>query len=489
MTRIIVVNNPQEWKFELADVNVVSAWDYITEETYSNLKNIRVYNLCRSYRYQSYGYYVSLLAAARGHKPTPSVTTINDMKSPSVIRVVSDDLEDMIQKKLAHIQSDKFMLSIYFGRNVAKHYDQLCSHLFRLFEAPFLRGYFARSNKVWHLHNISPISLSEVPIEHYDFITETAKQYFAGKRLSAPKTNATRYDLAILYNDEESSPPSDRKAIDLFERAAESLGLGTEIITKDDYNRIAEFDALFIRETTNVNHHTYRFARRAEAEGLVVVDDPLSILRCTNKVYLHELLTKKQLPVPKSLMVHKGNVKTIPQILNYPFILKQPDSSFSLGVEKVENDGQYQMALEKLFETSMLLIAQEFMPTAFDWRVGIFDHKPLFVCKYFMAYRHWQIIKRDSSTGKITEGRFETLPLDKVPSNVVKLAMKAAQFIGDGLYGVDIKEVEDSPYIIEINDNPSIDSGVEDMVAKKDLYTEIMQVFINRIEKRKEQRS
>jgi len=489
MTPVIVVNNPQEWKFDIADVSVISAWDYITETTYSNLKNIRVYNLCRSYRYQSYGYYVSLLAAARGHKPTPSVTTINDMKSPSVIRIVSDDLEDMIQKKLSHIQSDKFMLSIYFGRNVAKHYDQLCSHLFRLFEAPFLRGYFVCSNNVWHLHNISPISLSEVPEEHFDFITETAKEFFAGRRLSTLRLNAVRYDLAILYNEGEISPPSDKKAIDLFIKAADSLGLGTETITKDDYNRIAEFDALFIRETTSVNHHTYRFARRAEAEGLVVVDDPLSILRCTNKVYLNELLTKKQIPVPRTLTIHKGNVKTIPEGLSYPFIVKQPDSSFSRGVEKVENDGQYQTAVEKLFETSMLLIAQEFMPTPFDWRVGIFDHKPIFICKYFMAYRHWQIIKRDSTTGKITEGRFETLPLEDAPSKVVRLALKAVQFIGDGLYGVDIKEVDGTPYIIEINDNPSIDAGIEDMVAKKDLYLDIMRVFLNRIEKRKELRS
>jgi glutathione synthase/RimK-type ligase-like ATP-grasp enzyme len=58
-----------------------------------------------------------------------------------------------------------------------------------------------------------------------------------------------------------------------------------ELIEKEDYGRLAEFDALFIRETTGVNHHTYRFARRAEAEGLVVVDDPQSILKCTNKVY------------------------------------------------------------------------------------------------------------------------------------------------------------------------------------------------------------
>ena len=46
-------------------------------------------------------------------------------------------------------------------------------------------------------------------------------------------------------------------------KAAESLAIRPELIDRDDYGRLAEFDALFIRETTYVNHHTYRFARRA----------------------------------------------------------------------------------------------------------------------------------------------------------------------------------------------------------------------------------
>ncbi len=76
------------------------------------------------------------------------------------------------------------------------------------------------------------------------------------------------------------------------------------LITKDEYGRIAEFDALFIRETTAVNHHTYRFSRRALAEGLVVIDDPESIIRCTNKVYLAELFARNRIPHPRTVVVH-----------------------------------------------------------------------------------------------------------------------------------------------------------------------------------------
>jgi glutathione synthase/RimK-type ligase-like ATP-grasp enzyme len=68
---------------------------------------------------------------------------------------------------------------------------------------------------------------------------------------------------------------------------------------------------------------------------------------------------------------------------------------------------------------------------------------------------------------------------------VVTLALRIANLIGDGLYGVDIKQVGSKLYIIEINDNPSLDAGIEDAILKKDLYLTIMNGFLARIEKRK----
>ena len=61
------------------------------------MRGAKVFNLCRSYRYQSLGYYVSLLAAARGHRPLPGVTAMQDLKSHHIIRHVSDELDRLIQ--------------------------------------------------------------------------------------------------------------------------------------------------------------------------------------------------------------------------------------------------------------------------------------------------------------------------------------------------------------------------------------------------------
>jgi hypothetical protein len=37
----------------------------------------------------------------------------------------------------------------------------------------------------------------------------------------------------------------------------------------------------------------------------------------------------------------------------------------------------------ELLAKSALMIAQEWLPTKFDWRVGILDRRVLFVAKYF----------------------------------------------------------------------------------------------------------
>ena len=91
--------------------------------------NVRVFNLARSYRYQRTGYYVSLLAAARGHRPMPDVEAIQDLKSRTVLRLASEDLLDLVQRSLHPIQSDHFVLSAYFGRNLPKRHDRLAAAL------------------------------------------------------------------------------------------------------------------------------------------------------------------------------------------------------------------------------------------------------------------------------------------------------------------------------------------------------------------------
>jgi glutathione synthase/RimK-type ligase-like ATP-grasp enzyme len=485
MTILLVVNNPNKWPLHIPGVVVTSARSYLTEPTYSEDRSAKVFNLCRSYGYQSTGYYVSLLAAARGHKPMPDINTIQDLKSQFVIRTLSEEMEEQIQSACKRLQSSKFTLSIYFGRNIAKQYNTLSMRLFDLFHAPLLRAEFLKDDGKWELKSIRMISASEIPEYHHKFVVHAATDYFSGRKRRIRKRASPRFDIAVLVNPEDKEPPSNERALKKFQKAAESVGLDCELITRNDMHRLAEFDALFIRETTAVNHHTFRFAQRAATEGLVVMDDPDSILKCTNKVYIAELLTRHGIPIPKTMIIHRNNIDKIMETLGLPCVLKQPDSAFSLGVNKVDTEEELNEEVMRLLNKSDLIVAQEFLPTTYDWRVGICDRRALYACRYHMARRHWQIIKRDKDGNNSSEGGSDTMSVGEAPDEVIKTALKAANLIGDGLYGVDLKQIGQKCYVIEVNDNPNIDAGIEDLVLKDALYREIMGIFLKRIENKK----
>ena len=483
MRTLLVVERPERWPLDLPGAEVVSARQYLTDRTFAETRRISVFNMCRFYGYQRPGYYVSLLAAARGHRAMPSVDTLQAFGVGPLARITSEELDDLIQRSLAPLRSPTFVLSIYFGRNVARRYDQLSRELFDLFPAPLLRAQFVHDEGHWRLQSIRPLAGSEVPDTHRPFVIEQAGRFFDRPSRARRPRQAAAYDIAILWDPEAADSASNEPAIRRFVRAATKVGMEATIISSDDYSRIAEFDALFIRETTAVTHHTYRFAQRAAAEDLVVIDDPRSIVRCGNKVYQAELFARHGIPHPPTLIVHADNVDEVQEAVGFPCVLKQPDSSFSAGVNKVADRAELDAQLEAWFKSSQLVVAQGFVPSDFDWRIGVLAGRALYACKYFMASGHWQIIEHREGHKK-RYGDVETMAIEDAPEEVVRLAVKVARHIGDGLYGIDIKEVDGRYLVIEVNDNPSIDGGWEDKVLKDGLYVAIMQHFRDRLEAR-----
>ena len=485
MDTLIVVDDTNDFRDSLNGFKVLRAVDYIVNYCDYSIKNIRVLNLCNSYEYQSSGYYVSLVADARKHFPMPSVSVVNDVILNLVSAEASDELNSLIQKSFRRLVSEKFELSVYFGKNLANCYDEISKRLFRLFPVPFFRAYFTCKAGNWVLDKIKVLNLSEMNEEHYDFSMKMIPA-FIEKRY--PKGNSFirshKYKMAILCSDKDKTPPSDNRAINNFTAAAKKKNIAVDLINENDLNKLERYDALFIRSTTCVKNFTYEFARKAEANGLVVIDDPVSILKCTNKIYLNEILKKNKVLIPESMIISRESISRINSRLGFPCVIKIPDGSFSQGVYKFSSYDEVLSASDKLFASSELLIAQAYLPTAFDWRIGVLNSKPIYACRYYMAGKHWQIYSC-SKNGDIKSGRFDTVFIHEVPYKILNAAITASGLIGNGLYGVDVKEVNGEPYIIEINDNPSIESGVEDKILKKELYDIIIDEFINRLDGRR----
>jgi glutathione synthase/RimK-type ligase-like ATP-grasp enzyme len=481
---ILIVDKQSDWPAHFPRLPVVTAKDYLTGDDYPPQQRLHIVNLCRSYRYGSLGYYCSLLAEARGHRVIPTVRTIQDLSRRSIYSLMARDLDEQVESAISSQglspDTSRIKMTVFFGRSSFPELQDLAQQIYEGFHAPLLRIDF-KYKSGWRIAGIKSVPLKSLSAEEKIAFVGALKGYMS-KPWRKPKARRHfKYDLAILHNPQETLPPSDADAMHRFIEAANELEIDAELIQKKDYGRIAEFDALFIRETTSIDHHTFRFSRRAQKEGLVVIDDPDSILRCTNKVFLEELLRANRVPTPKTLILQKGQEKKLQQTLDFPIILKIPDGSFSRGVYKAEQKSELKDICHKLFKESDLILAQEYMYTDFDWRVGILDNKPLFVCKYLMSTGHWQIYDHNNEA-EAESGGFETIAVEAAPKKVVKTALRAAKLIGDGLYGVDLKETRGGVYVIEVNDNPSIDGDVEDKELGMELYRRIMRSFLQRLE-------
>lgn len=499
---LVIVENHNDWPWADSGLKVITSAEYLANPERYRARRTRIINLCRSYRYLSEGYYCSLLAEARRHTIVPSVRTLTDLSRKAIYSLNFDDFEKSLRRlppvtapnppELANLpehaeQADRgggheLRLLVCFGHTQEAALSDLARQVFEAFPCPILRIEF-QYKAGWRIARIKSLTLNNLLPDERTLFANALERYLS-RRWRSPKRKAgARYDMAILRKPNEMLPPSNASALRKFIEAGRRLGMDVDLIEARDYNRLGEYDALFIRETTSVAHYTYRFAKKAEAEGLVVMDDPESIVKCTNKVYLTELLRGNRVPLPAGAILRKGEGLAKAAELGYPMVLKIPDGSFSRGIYKAETPGQAHEYSRVLFRDSDLILAQEFLYTEFDWRIGVLNRRAIFACQYFMSKAHWQIVKHGGN-GRPLEGGYRAWSLPDVPPEVVDTAVKAANLIGDGFYGVDLKQTNKGVVVIEVNDNPNVDTGVEDGVVGNDLYETIMSEFLRRLELR-----
>lgn len=291
--------------------------------------------------------------------------------------------------------------------------------------------------------------------------------------------------LVILHTENQKYSPSNEGAITKFVESAQRHELNPIIIpdVSLDFFRLwaesGKICGLLIRDTTNPGNHTYEFSIVAQQYNLPVIDSHENIMRGCNKIWQCNQFLEHHINHPKTHLVSRATYQHLATRFNYPVVIKLSDSSFSQGVYLAKTQLEFGYYCTKLFDKlkspCSSLIVQEFIKTEFDWRIGVFRKKLLFSCKYYMAEDGWKIIKYDPSAG-LVEGRHQAI--EGVCPELWEFVESCFPFLDDGLYGLDIKEKDGKYYMIEINDNPSIDSGVEDQIEGEKLYDTIIEYFV-----------
>jgi glutathione synthase/RimK-type ligase-like ATP-grasp enzyme len=481
---VILVDQPKDFPNAETPHKVITTSEYLARPKLFDIGRPKLVNLSRSYAYQSKGYYASLLAEARGHRVVPTVETMLELREAKLYEHALPELEDELNRcaRKADFQPEsEFKLLVCFGIARDSRFEAFGRLLFDWFRCPALE--LAVEPGTWlSIDRIRPRALTRLDNGEALFLRESLHQHSKREWRDPKARSIAKYDLAVLHDPNEKMPPSSVASIKYFARIAEKLSVDVEPITRRQLAELAEFDGLFIRETTSIDNHTYRFARRAWQEGMPVIDDPMSMIRCTNKVFLMELLGANQLSMPPTVMLaDNADLPRAMDELGLPLVVKIPDGSFSRGVHKVHSADEFKRVADELFEETDLLLAQKFLPTEFDWRIGVLGGEPLFVCQYRMARGHWQIVKHRAD-GSSREGGFRTFEPEQAPPAVIDIAVRAAKSIGDGFYGVDIKQTDEGFVMMEVNDNPNLEHGIEDAVGKDEVWMRLLRWFIERFE-------
>lgn len=522
--RLVVVVSERRAVPDLPAEMVVTADEYLEGGGTLSDRRLTVVNLCNSYRYRTKGYYVSLLADARGQRVLPGVETIEGLADayglfralheagvptvdvqemrarrralPAAITPEADDREAPAHDPsapLLRVSGRKGLgyrpatgaevaeTLAFFGTGTDPRFRAASLAVYREWPTPVLRIQWVLEEDEWKVTQVSPVSIGRLSAEERARLAEAVRdERRVLRRGAAPPSEGKRASIAVLVQEGDPFSPSTPETIDKLERVASRMNVYVHRIGPDDLDRLGEYDALFIRALTGVSTPAFQFALRAEALDMPVVDDSQSIIRCSNKVFLEELLRREGIPTPRTLVVTSRTPAAQLAELGYPFVLKLPDGSFSAAVHRVSSPAEYRERAGEMFRRSPLLIAQEYLPTAFDWRVTVLGGQLIFAARYYMARGHWQI--RSAEKGTERYGRVEAVPREHAPRAVVELALRAAALIGDGLYGVDIKETRSGPVVIEINDNPNLDVGYEDAADGNAVYEDVLRFFLRRVE-------
>ncbi len=481
---VILVDQPKDFPNADTPHKVIMTGEYLARPKLFDIGRPKLVNLSRSYAYQSKGYYASLLAEARGHRVVPTVETMLELREAKLYEHALPELEDELNRcaRKADFQPEaQLRLLVCFGIASDPRFEAFGRLLFDWFRCPALE--ITVDPGIWlSIDRIRPRTITRLANGDATFFRDALHQHTKREWRDPKARSLSKYDLAVLHDPNEKLPPSSVDSLKHFARIAEKLSVDIEPITRRQLDELAEYDGLFIRETTSIDNHTYRFARRAWQEGMPVIDDPMSMIRCTNKVFLMELLGSNQVPMPQTLMLaENADLSRAMDELGLPLVVKIPDGSFSRGVHKVNSPEEFKRVVEELFEETDLLLAQKFMPTEFDWRVGVLSGEPLFVCQYRMARGHWQTVKHRAD-GSSREGGFRTFELDQAPTELLDVAGRAAKPIGEGFYGVDIKQTDHGFVVMEVNDNPNLEHGIEDAVGKDEIWIRLLKWFIERFE-------
>lgn len=228
--------------------------------------------------------------------------------------------------------------------------------------------------------------------------------------------------------------------------------------TKQRYN---ELDGIYIANWRKAPEIALALAKYMQSKKKAILNDEISHYPAATKLGEMVLMSNLGIPMPDSFFVREKYLlsmvkkQRLPDGFNFPIIVKSTSGSMGANNWLVKDFDQLREIAS--LEHDSLLVAQQFIPNDFDYRVLVFGNKVRAVIK------RSRLDKNASHLNNTSAGaQGDMVDLADFPKDLEEIALKAAAATRrSDLAGVDI--IIDSetglPYVLEVNKSPQIETG------------------------------
>jgi ribosomal protein S6--L-glutamate ligase len=229
-------------------------------------------------------------------------------------------------------------------------------------------------------------------------------------------------------------------------RGRPSMFLGSQLVP--------EADIVIPRIGASITNYGLAVVRQFDMMGVPVLNTSVAIARSRDKLRSIQLLTKKDIDVPKTVCARTPDSVEIALsfIGGTPAIVKLQQGAQGIGTMIAETPQAVTSLLETLWAMGQDIILQEYIAESKGR-----DYRAIVVGGRVIAAMRRQAKKGEFRSNLHRGGHGVAVTLDR---RYRKAAIAATRVMGLEVAGVDMLEGEDGPKILEINSSPGLE-GIE----------------------------
>ncbi len=232
------------------------------------------------------------------------------------------------------------------------------------------------------------------------------------------------------------------------------LGKGRPQIIFEGENIIDKADVIIPRIGASVTRHGAAIVKEFEMNGVFSTARSLVILRAQNKARTLQIMNRKNIPIPQT--VFSTNTKNITEQIGLlggpPIIIKLQEGTQGLGVVLAETEKSAKSIIDTFYTMNASFMLQEYIEESNgeDIRAIVVGNKVVAAMKRKGEMGEFRSNIHRGGTGEIAD----------ITPKEIKIALRAAKYLGIPVAGVDMIRSKRGPLLIEVNASPGF-QGVE----------------------------